>query len=149
MNDFNASLNHIGNVLVDLALQGAAPSSLMAMEQVPQTAGRLVHLSVSSRGLRSCVLTRGQYVVHAEARSAELRITADRAGRLVWTGPAALRAMAILCNRPVEVEIVATDEPVPGHAANIDWPLSKALLEMALAIDEGMAISALPCTLET
>lgn len=149
MSDLNATLDHIGNVPVHLALKGVAPSCLAAMELVQQSGGRLVHLTLSSRGLRCCVLICGQQVVHAEACSAEVRITADRVGRVRWVGEAALKAMAILANRPAEVEIIATTEPVAGHDANMEWPLATALMEMALTIDHGLAISALPCTLET
>lgn len=144
----NKTFDHLGIASVDVALNGVVPSSIAALEQVPQAGGRLTHLSVESRGARGCILTSGQQVVHAELRSAELLVTTDRPGHLLWTGEAALRALAILCNCAVEIEIVATSDALWSHACNLDIPLMQALMVMAMAVDEGTGISALPCVLE-
>ncbi|MCC6553762.1 MAG: hypothetical protein IT372_12180 [Polyangiaceae bacterium] len=90
----------------------------------------------------------GHEVLYAAMRSAEIQIAAGRTGRLLWTGEAALRAMALLLGRPVEIELIATAEPIVDHPSNLSWSPTKAILEMALALDEGVSLSSLPCVLE-
>lgn len=63
-----------------------------------------------------------------------------------WTGPNAILALAIACNRPVQLHLVSTNEAVLGHAPNLTWTVTGAMLEMACAVDEGVLLAALPCT---
>jgi hypothetical protein len=140
------SIDHIGPLNFNLALAGAAQHVIAAMAQMAAAGERCVHLMVASRGSQGCVVVAQEQVVYAELTSAEVLVGTDQPGRLVWTGRAALVAMAVLLRRPLEMEVVATAEPVSGHEPNLTGPLSlaAAMLDMAVAIDQG-ALSGLPC----
>jgi hypothetical protein len=121
------------------------PSILAGLAHLGHPGVGSSHLVVVARGLRGCVLVTGQRIVHASLRSADL--VAD-VGRVLWTGESALLAMSLLCNRPIEVEIASTAEPIADHAPNVEWTLITAMLEMAVAIDKGTALGSFPCLFE-
>lgn len=140
--------SHLAVVPRKLSLQGEVSSGIAAVALHAQADGPWVLLTVHKPGLQGHVLAHGQRVVHAETRSAEIDVAADGRWRPLWKGREALLALALLAEGGVEVELRAVPDPGPRHLPNVDAALSMVLLDMAVALDSGMTIGALPCVLE-
>jgi hypothetical protein len=138
-------LDHLGLLDLPFALEGVAPSALAAVALLGPSALPTTHLGLSAPGLHGCILVEQHQIIHAELRATDTRIVADQPGYFLWTGPAALRAMALLLRRAVEITLAGTREPVTGHAPNLDCSIAVATLEMAVTLDEGRSITTQPC----
>lgn len=144
MNDTSSS----GTGSNTFSLKGEVSSSIAAVALLAQGDSGYVALTVHTPGLTGYVLARGQRVIHAETRSAEVDLLPGRTGHLVWKGREALFALALLANHPVEVEVRAVADPGPRFAQNVDTAITVLLLELAVAVDSSMSVSALPCAFE-
>lgn len=77
-----------------------------------------------------------------------MSLPSGQAGCLLWKGRAALLALALLGGDTVQIVLRAVAEPGHGQVPNVDAALDLVLLDMAVALDNGMCIGAVPCLFE-
>ncbi len=137
-----------GDTLYNLALSGDMPSSIAAVTLLAQVEARCASLTIHNPGVQGYILARGRRVIHAEARAGEVHLPSGQAGRLLWKGRDALLALAVLGGDTVQIVLRAVAEPERGQVPNVDAALDLVLLDMAVALDNGMCIGAVRCVFE-
>lgn len=127
-------------------LKGTTPSvAALAWNLAPPGQGAM-RAAFQANGFEGTLGAHAQHLVYAELRSPAVEVGGWQ-GRIVWSGAAAVAAMALFCKGPVTVEIAsiaATSAPAP----NLDWTIRRALLEMVATIDRGHHAARLACVFE-